>query len=266
MHRNATKVLWLIPMLMALLYSRPASSQQRPDENSLAQVRPKWRVGDSWIVETTTFPLQATEDRENSEAGPKIQWKYEVAGVELLTKQPCFRLDIKCLAEGRPQPATTLWFDAKSLALRQMQTQLPIAGGFRTVTESYTFPSGQPAPVITPLTALPLELPCFTGGTKAVAPFEFEAFAGPSGTKTLGETGFSFEVEQRVAAAPVAEVKQLLHQSFAKDLETPVVGVELKSGHQKIRQLWRANLPWAAYTDNGTTTARLIKFTPADRN
>ena len=266
MFRRTMQSGWLLPILLASLVSGPATGDPEGGENTLAKMKPKWRVGDRWIVETTTLPLQSRDEKVKPEA-PKINWKYEVKGIEELAKRPCFRIDIACLAKGRAQPATTIWVEKESLAVRQLRTQLPIAGGFRTITESYEFPSGQVGPVISPLTALPIELPRFAkGATKAVEAFQFEAVSGPSGTKALGDMGFSFDVEQRVTSTTAAEVKALLHGDFAKNLEAPIVRVQLKTGDQLIKQLWRADLPWAAYTNNGTTIARLLQVLPAARD
>ena len=158
---------------------------------------------------------------------------------------------------------TVLWVNKKAHALRQITTQIPVPGGFRILTENYEFRSGQPSPVLSPLTALPVDIPLFRGGqAKGLEKFSYEANVGPAGTKALGDLGFSNEVEQDVQTASADQAKGLLNIDFAKDLTVrPAVEVKLKKFDRQVRQIWRPGLPWPAYSEDGQTTCKLVKVT-----
>lgn len=251
-------------------YTPDAPGQGEASDKPAAEVqspRPAWKVGDRWIVETASRPIQAREDARDDDANAvRTRWQFEVQEIAKLGGREAFRIAIVCLEKGPAQPQTTLWVDQKSLTLRQVQTQLPTADGFRTITESYEFHDGQPAPVMTPLTALPIDLPVFlSGGLKGDQKFEYTATPGPTGKKALGDVSFAFSVSQSSKAAEPARAKSLLHDSFSKDLTTkPAVEIHLKSSDREVQQLWRGDLPWPVFVNNGTTQARLVEVLPAN--
>ena len=76
--------------------------------------------------------------------------------------------------------------------------------------------------------------------------------------------GFAFDIKQDLSRPSADYVKSVLHQDFTKGLENrPVLEVHLKTFHREVKQLWQADLPWPAYSDNGSTISRLVKVTPA---
>ncbi len=226
---------------------------------------PQWELGDRWIVETSSRPLQARSDIAKAAASPAIQWQFSVQRYEKSLEADCFRIEVRPMLGGQ-QPETVLWVDRQSLALRQIQTQIPTAGGFRTITESYEFVGAQPAPVLGPLSALPIDFPLLTGGeAKAMDAYTYTSYSGPRGTKAVGDLGFTYQVKQTIAAADDREAKSLVDESFAKGLgEEPLVEVRLEGGGREVRQLWQPGRPWPVYCDNGSTICRLVKVMPAD--
>ena len=246
-----------------------AADQPRRDARSpsFEQLIPRWELGDAWIVETVSQPFQVRGETSAQSRLRPIQWQFAVQRFEKALANDCYRLEVKCLAEGVPQPTTVLWVDKKSRAIRQIQTQIPTPDGFQTVTQSYAFSSGQPSPVLGPMTALPLDLPLFSGDqTKGMQTFTYETHAGPAGTKEVGELGFAHQVEQQVTPVATEQVKGLIHETYTKSLgEQPVVEVQLKSGEQQVRQLWQPGLPWPVYSKNGSTECRLVKVIPSDQ-
>ena len=120
----------------------PARATRSP---SFEQLIPKWELGDQWIVETTSRPLQVRGTAAAEAVCKPIQWQFAVARFEKQLTDDCYRVEVKCLAAGAAQPATVLWIDKQSRAIRQIQTQLPVPGGFRTITYNYEFSSGQPS-------------------------------------------------------------------------------------------------------------------------
>jgi hypothetical protein len=233
--------------------------------------KPRWSPGDSWVVETTTRAVQMRGDPDATRPAP-VRWRFTVKKAEKAAGHECHRVEVVCLdGQGnadRSQPSSVVWIDQKSMALRQMQTQLPVPGGFRTVTESYAFGDNQPAPVIGPLTALPLDLPLFTpGATRGLERFTYEAVSGAGGARAANDVAFAVDIEQHVAPARAEDVERLVPEEFkefSRDLKArPVVEVKLKTAEREVRQLWQASQPWPLYADNGQTTARLVKVTSA---
>jgi hypothetical protein len=252
---------------LSLALGAPAGEPQRDTRSpTFDDLIPQWELGDSWVVETKTRPLQARSDTGPDTFCKAIQWQFAVARFEKTLADDCYRMEVKCLAPGAVQPSTVLWIDKKSRAVRKIETQLPVPGGFRTVTYNYQFSSGQPSPVLGPLSALPIDLPLFTGGeAKGMQTFAYQMHTGPEEAKELGQLGFAYHVEQRVDPSPSEHVKGLLNETFAKSLTAqPVVEVRLKSGRRQVRQLWQPGLPWPAYSNNGSTECRLVKVIPAD--
>jgi hypothetical protein len=242
-------------MVCLTLAADPKPSAQR--EADLQHVKPLWRLGDQWIVETTTLPIQVRDELTQTSRTRPIQWQFTVQRFEKAIDD-CFRIEIRCLLSGPPQPVTTLWIDRQTQTLRQVQTQIPVAGEFRTVVENYETANGQPAPVLGMLTALPVDLPVFQGGQKGLQKYVYQSWSGPAGTKALGEIGFGQAVEQEVLQPQPEQVKSLLPEEFTKDLaERPVVEVRLKGDLRQVRQIWQAGRPWPVYIDNGTTICRL---------
>lgn len=239
-----------------------AIAQAAPEPQTF---RPEWRVGDQWVVEMTVTDPQA---RDTKDAPPRpVRWQFEVLKPEKLGLVECHKVRVRTVEDPEAQPTAILWVDPKTMTLRQFQSQLPVPGGFRTVTESYAVADGQAAPVVGPLSALPIDLPLLTPGAAKGQTFSYEANSSPAGKKAVGEVGFLVDVEQKVEAADPKAVQDLLPADFRKDVEAkPLLEVRLKSPDREVRQLWQAQQPWPVYAKSGTTTARLVKFTPAPRN
>ncbi|NUQ63327.1 MAG: hypothetical protein HUU20_12680 [Pirellulales bacterium] len=241
----------------------PPAGQRSVDAG---QLRPQWQMGDQWIVETVSLPVQVRSAGIAQAKSQPIRWQFAVQKYEKVVSDDCYRVEIRCLEEGQ-QPTTVLWIDKKSQALKQMQTQIPVPGGFRTVSESYEFASGQPSPVLSPISALPVDLPLFQSGqSKGSQTFTYEANVGAAGTKAVGDLGFAYEIQQEIVEAQPDQVKGLVAEGFAKSLENkPVVEVKLKRFDRQVRQLWQPGQPWPVYSSNGTTTCRLIEVIPAEK-
>jgi len=249
----------------------PTPEEQAPEkppegtkEVREGQFRPRWQVGDSWVVETSSRPVQARTD-ENNEADPvKVEWKFTVAKVEKVGAHDCFRVEVVALPDADVQPRTVLWVDQKALALRRLQTQERVPGGFSSSTESYDFGDGQPAPVCGSLTVLPIDLPMFVAGKSGGKQTFNYTFAAGGAKRAPSDVGFEVGIEQSIAAVKPDKVKGLLPPDFRRDLATkPVVEVHLKTSERNVRQIWQPGQPWPVYSNNGQTVSRLVKFTPA---
>lgn len=258
----------LLAMLLTATGHEPfRPHRSRADEPGAAKavkvqrVKPRWQTGDRWIVETTTQQQQKRRELNGAEEPQTVRWQFQVGQTEKLSGRNCHKVKVRCLAKGR-QPVTTLWVDCESMALRQLETQFPVRSGFRTVVESYDFPGNQPTPVLGPLSALPIDLPLFVGGNrKATGEFTYDAISGPAGAKAVGDVAFSFSVTQNVSTPDAKQVKSLVPEMFAKQLDNrPLLGVRLKSAdNRQVDQIWKAGEPWPLYSNNGITTSRLVK-------
>lgn len=241
-------------------------------EKPAADVRsiiPHWGLGDSWTVETVNRRIQVRNDVDKPPLVEPIQWHFAVSRFEKSLESDCVRIEVTCDGGQGRQPKTVLWIDRKSKALRRVTTQIPTLEGFREISVQYEFDSGQPAPVLGPLTALPIDMPIFqTAGVKGLESFEYTSFQGAAEAKGLDQIGFAEQVEQRIAQVPADEVRKLLRGSFEKSLEDgpvakslndePVTDVRLVSQGNEIRQLWQPGRPWPIYSDNGITVCRLV--------
>jgi hypothetical protein len=269
--RSATGLLLVAGILVAIFACRVPGQTPGNDKPATArQFRPSWQVGEQWVVETTAIQQQNRDYKKQRDDPPPVQWQFRVADVQKLAGRDCYRIEVTCQIQDREQPTTKLWIDQETLTLRQMQTQLPVPGGFRTVTESYEFTENKPAPVLGPLTALPIDLPVFPDQAigrqaKSLSTFEFEAVSGPAGTKAVGDVTFAVPVEQSFQVTPVSGVKGLLDDSVEKSIgQSALAEVYLKGAGREVRQLWKERMPWPVYSENGATRARLLSHRKAN--
>lgn len=255
----------ILALLSAGLTSGDGPAPTAEQDNDPAVLKPHWQIGDQWTVRTTSLRSQVADHRlARSRTGP-IDWRFAVKEVVHLGARECYRVEAHPMIEGRARPTTTLWFDRHTLALKRFQTELPVAGGFRTVSENYDFSGGEPSPVLGPLSALPVDMPSFVAGrSKGPETFVYRSTVGPAGQKDFGGVGFVFEVRQQVTRPAEADVRELPLEASTKDLSTrPMLDVTLEGSQCRVRQLWQPGRPWPVYADNGTTIARLVEVIPA---
>ncbi len=258
-------------LLVAPLCGPTAAIGQKPkptEESRLDSLAPQWQLGDRWTVETVSRPLHIRADVSQAANSSPLRWKFDVSRLEKFASHECFRVEVTCPAEGRGMPKTVLWLDRNSFALRRITTYLPVPGGFEEMTMSYDSASGQPAPILGPLSALPIDTPVLYAGAKGLQTFGYTSHFGATQRKELGDVGFAHQIEQHISEMPQDEVhklfsdqfaKSLVNDPFAKSLTTrPVTEVRLKSQGREVRQLWQAQRPWPIYCDNGYTVSRLV--------
>ncbi len=233
-----------------------AGGAEAPPESH--QFRPGWQVGDHWIVETQTRQTQTASPQS---AKAKARWRFVVEAVEPVGQANCFR--IVCRPVGAQEPKTVVWVDRKTTAIRQIQTQLPTPAGYKTVTESYQ--STTAAPVVGPLTVLPIALPQFSQpGIKSVDAYQYETISGPGGIKAAGDVGFSTDIRQTFSKPSADRIKGLFDEQHIKSLrDRPLVEVNLSTPVETVRQVWAQGAPWPVLADNGLTVARLLQATRA---
>jgi hypothetical protein len=248
------RMMVLVVAVQSAVLSAPADDELKPEA-----YRPQWKVGQRWVIAAVTLQSQARRDPKPEDAKQAVRWQFDVRRLEKIDDRNCFQVEVKCQG-GEGEAITTLWVDEKTMTLRRVQTQLPVAGGLRTVTENYRSTSGQPFPAFAPLTVPPLELPLFLTGTKGSQTFEYEASSTPPEEKGVGDIEFAFSVDQQLTRPPADKVKGLVPEEYSKDLiQKPVLEVQLKAASSQVRQLWQPGLPWPVYSNNGIAESRLVE-------
>ncbi len=244
--------LFFVPACWASL--APAADEPRQME----KFRPQWQLGQQWTVQTQSRQQQTALPRQQSVTA---RWQFDIEAVEPVQGKPCWRIAVRPQQAEQvlPEPKTTIWVDQAAAAIRQIETQLRTPRGYKTVTESYPM-GAQAAPVVGPLSVLPIALPQFPeSGLKAVGAFEYETVSGPGGIKAVGEVGFTTEVRQELAQPTADGLKGILDDPQIKSLgDDPLVEVKLTTPDQTVRQIWRQDSPWPIYADNGVTQMRLV--------
>jgi hypothetical protein len=273
-------LLWLACLAAALLVLNggqylPADPPKdtKPADGQPAKNPAGWQLGMTWVVTTTTDLTQLGDDaKKKPQKTEPINWQFTVVKMEKVQGQDCFRVEVERLVgEGdkaqKVPPLTTIWADAKSLALRQIRTEFVVQGQIREVTESYEFGNGQSAPVMSPLSSIPLDMPLLSlgGAAKGATTFSYAAVSGPGGKKALNDVGFAVGISQDIKEVKPDAVKELIPADFSKDLSAkPITEVTLstteedKAARRTVRQLWKDDMPWPVYSTNGTTTSKLV--------
>ncbi len=254
----ASVLVWVCLTLIITEVSQTSSVCAQDGEGGRTVKRPDWKTGDSWVVETKTRRIQVRES-EPARKPARIRWRFHVRGVEPIAGRDCYRIDIECLAKGRLQPATVIWCDKKTLFLQQFQTQLATNGRYRVIQESYSVPKGMSAPVMPPVTALPIALPAFVmAGSKGMGSFTYTSQATSAGSKAPGLLRFAHTVQQDLRTPSRKRLSEA-KQGLSKSLDgADVTEVKLKSTSETIVQLWKKGSPWPVYTENGCTQAWLV--------
>jgi hypothetical protein len=250
---------------------------QQPALPKEDQLKPKWAVNDSWVVETKTEPAQFRAGPDDKNPPPKgaepfkppepvkTEYKFTVAAKEKLANAECFRIDVTVHPNAKNQPTTKLWFDTRTLALKQLQTQVPVDGACATITESFDSKDGPPAPVTG--ATFPVDMPVFVGGRAGEQSFSYEAASGPAGAKrAANDVAFAVDIKQTLTPVDPADkgARAAIPASFARST-APLVKVELSTAERSVTQYWQVGQPWPVYSKSGLTESRLVSFTPATK-
>ncbi len=247
--------------LLVLVAGSASAAQDRGIQVEAQKFRPHWQVGQQWTVETVSQQQQAAIQQQSP---VKARWQFQVEAVEQLQGKPCWRIAVR--PTDAPHPQSHIWVTQSTQAIRQIETELPTPQGYQKITESYQS-GGQAAPVVGPLSVLPIALPQFPEpGVKAIGTFQYDTVSGPGGIKAVGEVGFSTEIAQRIVQPSAELLKAMSADEHIKaTVNRPLAEVELATPDVTVRQVWRENSPWAVFTDNGVTQARLIDVKPGKR-
>jgi hypothetical protein len=234
-----------------------ADDEAAPESATLA--RPKWKEGQTWMIETVSEKIQGREITPARKPVP-IRWQFKVANMEKLAGRDCYRIEIECLARGRIRPKSVIWVDEQTGFMRQYETELAVAGQMRKIVESNDHAKDQVAPTIMPISALPIAMPAFLPKGSKANSFSYTSAPIPAGgkAKDLGLMTFAHEISQTTKVAGSKSL-EALPKGLSKSLEAkPVTEVQLATHNEKITQLWQQGQPWPVYVDNGRTKAYLV--------
>ncbi|MCA9065895.1 MAG: hypothetical protein KDA96_22660, partial [Planctomycetaceae bacterium] len=222
------------------------------DEATVVQ-KPDWQEGDTWIVQTRTLQLQASSAGVTELKTLQADWKFQVMGRERLGSEPCLRIAVVCLSAKSSEPLVTFWVDEAHGRLRQLHTLLTGHGQQRAVVERYD--CDQPAAaVMSPLSAIPLDLPAFVGPEPLPQQSDYRVFGAPVGAKNVGLIGFGQSVRQSARPADETLIRRVLPDALAKSVSRKSwVEISLSDGRRRVQQLWSIGDVWPAYSSNGVT-------------
>ena len=263
--RNSLSAAAMASVALAVLHcgrSVSVGDEQAAAVGHVSLERPRWRIGDRWVVETRSKIVQSVR---NADAQPRtVRWQFEIAGVEQAAAAECFKICVSCLVEAQLRPSITLWYDKQTLFLRKFEAQIVAGGQMRTLCESYVAAS-EFAPVITPLEVVPVSLPAFVPpGAKHFGSFSYVSQPASGGSKDLSLVRFAHTIRQDVGR-PSRDLVRHAGESGNKVFATSrSVEIHLSEGSRQIAQLWASKAPWPVYTSQGQTEAWLVSIQHAD--
>lgn len=221
---------------------------------------PDWSVGDTWVVETRTAPVQERVSNEKTN-NIKLLWRFEVVGIDDLRGRPHKQIEVKPIRDGRVNPRIRFWTDAKTGFLSKVERQIPFGGKFRQMVQEYESTIGGYAPAMPEITGLPIDLPAFLPpGSKKIGNFQVVSKSGGQ-AKRIGGLTFATNIRQSLTKPNQQTVTQSNQgKPASKALLNPdeLVEVVIDSQTRKVRQLWKKGANWPEYVDNGRTKSWLL--------
>lgn len=228
------------------------------------QLLPQWKKGDSWTLKTEYREVAHRDGHDQLSWSKPVTFQYTVSNrkeeggrtVYTIQAQPKaqhtgFATELTMVAEGGKLSCTKV----RTLHLRQ--------GKF--VTEENTFAAG--SPVFTESSIIPYDAPAFP----LVQPAELNASNFLSVKKKFQRVeemgGLKFAKVQSQLVKPAGAVSNYVDADgkavdFAVPVEAsrvfPVEMAEETTG-TKIVQYWAEGLPWAAYSENGSSRSWLVR-------
>ena len=261
LRRHHATVLTLICGFALVTISAVADDSDEPRDEAATLTKPKWEIGQSWTVETVSQRVQGREVEPVRKPVP-LRWRFRVAELEQLAGRDCYRIEVQCLARGRIRPKSAIWVDKQSGFMRQYKTQYAVGGKMRSVVESYDHAKGVAAPVIAPISALPIALPAFFARGAKINSFTYTSAPILAGAKAkdLNLVTFAHDVSQTTERARPKSIELIPVDGRPKALEDkPVTQVSLTTRAGTVTQLWQQGQPWPVYVDNRKTKAYLVE-------
>jgi preprotein translocase subunit SecD len=241
-------------------YAVSDSNAQPQQQQQTLKVGANWKPGTQWAVQAQNLQSQSASLKQRQQKPEPVVWIFTVQGETKIQNRPAYQVQIQTKDQGQSQPQVSIYIDKQSGMLLKTQSQQLVQGQWQTQTVQYAVPDGQSVAVLGTIPCLPLDVPLFSepaDGSKAFGDTEmsYELISGdePDGAKSLDEPGFAYQIKQSVKP-----VSQEGAKAFGDAAPSDAVEVELQGGKQTVKQIWSASSPWAVYSNNGKTEARLI--------
>jgi len=257
--RVRTCVCIIVGVLLLSVGSAGSQETFLTDSSSLASFRPRWKVGQTWTVETTTKLPQFGVDAALAKRAHTVRWVFRVEEVEEVFEEPCFRVVATPLDLCPKGLNVRFWATVENLTLRRVEITFPVAGEFRTISESFQGLTTKTFPTQVPFKLLPLDMPCWERvPAKEPVGFTYEAIPGSLEKKDPGGIRFQIDIEQKSSELDSVVSAEAESSAEAKSAPPGVIKIELKTALGRVEQLWRVGQPWPMWASNGTTVARLV--------
>lgn len=227
------------------------------------QFTPQWNAGDTWALRTEYRQIAHHDGRDQLSWSKPVTFQYAVTDRRDAGSQTTYQIEARpAAADTGFVTAVTLVAQGGKLSITRVETRHQRQG--RTVTDALAFPA--PMPVFTESSIIPYDAPVFP----------LEQAAGLNASNFLSvkrkyqrveETGglkFARINSQLVKPAGISSFVDAEGKTvdFAVPVESnrvfPVELAEETTG-QRIVQYWAEGLPWAAYSENGSSRSWLVK-------
>jgi hypothetical protein len=229
--------------------------------DAVPNVRPTWRVGDWWIVESQVY------DRGDKLPGAtpgwleKETWLFSVASTNALDGTACYEVAIQPRAGNRCPYWFTCWFRMSDLLVLRRELHQPEVTrtgrpfSARVVQANYSTDEAMPF-MPSDFPSLPLTVPHFAGGLTNVYRAKVSA-AGPApalqGAPQLSARSATATVTQTFQPDETMEPEEGMGSNRARAANSPSaparfgVFVLAQSEKKYERQSWNSNFPWQVY-------------------
>ncbi len=227
--------------------------------SDLGSFKPRWQVGQAWVVEAHVPRLQLATEVDRSQALVSLRWRFAVEKIDNLLDEPCY------LIEARPQDVEPeglclrLWVSTEALLLKGWELLFPCGGVVASTGEMFRGGDFPAYPASVPFMLVPIAFPVWEEiPLKDIAEFHYEARVGLAAVKDLQESRFYIAISQCVDKPDERYVKSVLNRSVDQLGNRDLLRIELQSSLGHWQQLWMAGQPWPVWASNGIVTSRLV--------
>jgi hypothetical protein len=228
---------------------------------TVSGLRPKWAVGDWWVVESQVYDHGDKEPGATPGWLDKEAWLFSVIATNAIDGEPCYEVSIKPGDGNRCPYWFSCWFRVSDLLVMRRGLHQPLATRtgrpFAGPVAQVDYSKDEASPFMpTDFPSLPLTTPHFAGGQTnryAASPTSVSSFSGAQPHQRKSPRSLSGSLTQ--AFHPNESMGH--EDSFQPGAGIPPSssGAKSKSGviiltqsaGKGERQSWRDDLPWHVY-------------------
>lgn len=233
-------------------------------EQTAAGYVPRWKVGDSWVLEATYRDLNASGETWL----PPVQWMFKVRAIKEVNGTECFVIHVFPRITSMKVQAV-LYLSTADMKPVKVIDVTPSKNG--TVSKSErVFNSDDPEPLVTEGTLAPYDLPVFPLIRASVQSADgLDAYRGPRLKKffrifRIGGLKFKKTYSQRNKRPD----RQFADTISAYRRGGEAFQVELTEEHPNrvLTQIWQEGQPWALSSESNLRKVRLVQPSIPDSN